>query len=177
MAAVPFPSDPDWSGGTLLSDEQSAVTTASPDAVYRVVSGIGGRRGWYVADWLWRLRGVVDKVVGGVGMRRGRRHPDDLHVGDPLDFWRVEVAEPGREVRLRAEMRLPGTAWLDWNIDPQPDGTTRLRQRALFAPKGLWGRAYWYALVPFHALIFQRLCDRLARAATEASARARLPVD
>ena len=171
MAAVPFPSDPGWSGGTLLSDEQRAVTTASPEAVYRVVSGIGGARGWYTMDLLWRLRGVVDKVVGGVGMRRGRRHPDDLRVGDPLDFWRVEVADPGREVRLRAEMLLPGTAWLDWEMAPLADGNTMLRQRALFAPKGLWGRAYWYSLVPFHALIFKRLCDRLADAAEESNAR------
>jgi uncharacterized protein YbjT (DUF2867 family) len=162
--ADPMPTDAGWAGGTLLTDDQRATSRASPEAVFRIVSGIGGARGWYVADWLWGVRGLVDVAIGGVGMRRGRRHPDDLRVGDALDFWRVEAYEPPHVLRLRAEMRLPGEAWLQWEVEPKSTGTV-LHQRALFHPRGLWGRLYWYSLVPFHALIFGRLCRRLAEAA------------
>ncbi len=163
-AADPMPTDADWSGGSVVVDEQSVRTMADPDALFRAVTGVGGDRGWYVAPALWALRGWADRLVGGVGMRRGRRHPDDLFVGDALDFWRVEAVEPGRLLRLRAEMRLPGEAWLEWRIEE--DGTAhRLVQRAIFVPRGLWGRAYWYAMLPFHAAIFGRLAARLARAA------------
>jgi uncharacterized protein YbjT (DUF2867 family) len=168
--ADPLPNDPDWAGGTLLSDEQTSESAAPPEELFAAVSGIGGRRGWYVAEWLWSIRGLLDSLVGGVGMRRGRRHPDELRVGDALDFWRVEAHEPPRLLRLRAEMRLPGDAWLEWRIEPTGDGSV-LQQRALFHPRGLLGRAYWYALVPFHVLIFARLCRRLAAAATEVSPR------
>ncbi len=132
--------------------------------MFATVTGIGGDRGWYVAPLLWGIRGWADKVLGGVGMRRGRRHPDQLWVGDALDFWRVEAIEPPRLVRLRAEMRLPGDAWLEWHIEPLDEGS-RLSQRAIFSPRGLTGRAYWYALLPFHALVFGRLAGRLAAAA------------
>ncbi|HEX6421044.1 MAG TPA: SDR family oxidoreductase [Acidimicrobiales bacterium] len=171
--ASPLPTDPDWAGGSLLVDEQVATTGAPPAHVYATVTGVGGNRGWYVTPLLWGLRGVVDKLAGGVGMRRGRRHPDELRVGDALDFWRVEAVEPDRLVRLRAEMRLPGEAWLEWRIEPS-DGGSRLEQRALFYPRGLLGRAYWYALLPFHALIFGRLARRLA-AAAPGSTEARAP--
>jgi uncharacterized protein YbjT (DUF2867 family) len=173
--ADPLPTDPDWAGGTLLSDEQSAHSAATPEALYRTVSGIGGDRGWYVADPLWTIRGTIDVLIGGVGMRRGRRHPDDLQVGDALDFWRVEAADPPSLLRLRAEMRLPGDAWLEWRIEPSGAGSM-LHQRALFHPRGLPGRAYWYALVPFHALIFKRLCHRLADAAATTRAAGAAPV-
>lgn len=163
--ADPIPTDPGWSGGTLLTDERHATSSASPEELYAVVSGIGGNRGWYGFGWLWRIRGLFDKLTGGVGMRRGRRHPDDLRAGDPLDFWRVEVADAPREVRLRAEMKLPGTGWLDWRIEPLPDGGSSLRQLAMFAPRGLAGRAYWLAVTPFHHLIFGRLARSLAAAA------------
>lgn len=163
--ASPLPTDPDWAGGSLLVDEQSATAEAKPDDLYATVTGVGGDRGWYVTPLLWHLRGGVDKLAGGVGMRRGRRHPDELRVGDALDFWRVEALEPPRLVRLRAEMRLPGEAWLEWRIDPVAGDGSRLRQRASFYPRGLTGRAYWYALLPFHALIFGRLAARLAAAA------------
>jgi hypothetical protein len=159
--ADPMPTDPDWAGGSLLVDEQQASTPASPEALYSAVAAIGGERGWLVTPWLWRLRGAVDKLVGGVGMRRGRRHPTELGVGDAVDFWRVEAADAPSLVRLRAEMRLPGEAWLEWRITPVATGST-LVQRAIFLPRGLWGRAYWYALLPFHALIFGRLARRLA---------------
>jgi uncharacterized protein YbjT (DUF2867 family)/uncharacterized protein YndB with AHSA1/START domain len=162
--ADPLPTDPDWSGGTLLSDEQEARSKAPPAEVYATVTGIGGTRGWYVAEPLWSIRGAIDVLLGGVGMRRGRRHPDDLRVGEALDFWRVEALDPPHLVRLRAEMLTPGDAWLEWRIEP--DGTgSRLHQRAMFHPRGLPGRLYWYALIPFHALIFKRLCQRLALAA------------
>jgi uncharacterized protein YbjT (DUF2867 family) len=164
-AADPMPTDAEWSGGTILVDEKAVGTTrATPSAVFDVVAGIGGDRGWYVTPLLWEARGWIDKLVGGVGMRRGRRHPDELWIGDALDFWRVEAVEPDRLVRLRAEMRLPGEAWLEWRIDPRGAGC-RLDQRAIFAPKGLAGRAYWYALLPFHAVIFGRLAARLVAAA------------
>ena len=118
-------------------------------------------RGWYVTPLLWRMRGWADKAVGGVGLRRGRRNPDLLGVGDAVDFWRVEAVEPDRRILLRAEMRLPGEAWLEWVIEPEGAGS-RLTQRAIFYPRGLLGRAYWYALIPFHALIFRQLAERLA---------------
>jgi uncharacterized protein YbjT (DUF2867 family) len=159
--AQPLPTDPDWAGGSVLVDEQSAPSPAPAEAVYARVTGIGGERGWYVTPLLWSLRGGIDKLIGGVGMRRGRRHPDQLGVGDALDFWRVEAVEAPRLVRLRAEMRLPGDAWLEWHIEPMATGS-RLTQRAIFYPRGLTGRAYWYTLLPFHALIFGRLARRLA---------------
>lgn len=170
--ADPLPTDPDWAGGTLLTDEQTSRTTAGPADLFAVVSGIGGTRGWYVADSLWSIRGSLDVLFGGVGMRRGRRHPDELHVGEALDFWRVEALEPPNLLRLRAEMLTPGDAWLEWRIDADGSGAV-LRQKALFHPRGLWGRAYWYGLIPFHALIFKRLCQRLARAADAAAVTAR----
>lgn len=163
-AADPMPSDPDWSGGVVLTDVKQAHADAPPAAVYATVTGIGGARGWYVTELLWSVRGVMDKLVGGPGMRRGRRHPDQLRVGDPIDFWRVEELVPDRLMRLRAEMVVPGRAWLEYSIEPDGDGS-RLLQSARFHPRGLWGRLYWYSLLPFHALIFGRLVARLAAAA------------
>ncbi|MEL7209156.1 MAG: DUF2867 domain-containing protein, partial [Actinomycetota bacterium] len=164
--ADPLPNDPDWAGGTMLTDEQTARSAASAEELFDTVQGIGGDRGWYVANWLWWLRGVVDKAVGGVGLRRGRRNPDEVRVGDALDFWRVEAHDRPELLRLRAEMKLPGEAWLEWRVEPDGAGS-RLRQRALFHPRGVWGRLYWYALVPFHAVIFKQLAERLAAAAQE----------
>ncbi len=172
--ADPLPSDPDWSGGTVLLDEQAATAHAPAEAVFDAVAGIGGTRGWYVADALWTLRGAADKVIGGPGMRRGRRDPDRLRVGDALDFWRVEAHDRPHLLRLRAEMRLPGEAWLEWRVSPAllDDGTTgaTVAQRAVFVPRGLLGRAYWYAMAPFHRLIFQRLAREIARRGEEAAA-------
>lgn len=173
--ADPLPSDPDWAGGTMFADVQAAWSPAPPDAAFRTVSGIGGRRGWYVANWLWAVRGWMDRAVGGIGLRRGRRHPDDLRVGDALDFWRVEVVEPPHLLRLRAEMRLPGEAWLEWRVEEDGAGGSILHQRALFHPRGLWGRLYWYGVLPFHTLIFRPLCRGLAEAATALPAGDRAP--
>lgn len=163
--ADPLPSDPDWSGGTVLVDEQTATTDAAADAVFSVASGIGGDRGWFVADILWSARGIVDELVGGPGMRRGRRHPDHLRVGDALDFWRVEASEPPRLLRLRVEMRLPGEAWMEWQIEDDDAGRCTLRQRAIFVPRGLVGRIDWYLVLPFHGLIFAKLAEDIARRA------------
>jgi uncharacterized protein YbjT (DUF2867 family) len=162
--ADPLPEDPDWSGGTVYRDTQVVACAARPEALFAVVQGIGGDRSWLAGEWLWRARGLLDRLVGGVGLRRGRRHPDRLRVGEPLDFWRVEELETGRLLRLRAEMRLPGEAWLEWRVEPDGDAST-LEQRALFHPRGLWGRAYWYAVAPFHHFVFRPMAHRLAETA------------
>ncbi|MFZ4515306.1 MAG: SDR family oxidoreductase [Acidimicrobiia bacterium] len=152
-ASDPIPTDPQWSGGTVLSDVQEAFVDAAPDYVFTFLTRIGGEHGWYSGEWLWALRGAVDKAFGGPGMRRGRRHPQELHVGDAIDFWRVDALEPGHLLRLRAEMRLPGEASIAWELEPEGAGT-RIRQIAQFVPRGLVGRAYWYGVAPAHRFVF-----------------------
>jgi uncharacterized protein YbjT (DUF2867 family) len=159
--ADPYPGDPDWAGGVLLRDVRTVDVDASPQAAFRSVSRIGGNRGWPTHQWAWTIRGWVDLAVGGVGLRRGRRDPDTLRPGDALDFWRVEVVEPHSLLRLRAEMRVPGLAWLEFAIQPTDEGS-RLQQRALFAPRGLFGRLYWWVLLPFHGPIFTSMLNTLA---------------
>jgi hypothetical protein len=132
--------------------------------VFRVVSSIGGDRGWLVWDWAWRLRGALDRLIGGPGLRRGRRHPREVLPGDAVDFWRVEAVDEPRLLRLRAEMRLPGRAWLQWEIVPDGDGS-QLVQTAMFAPFGLGGLLYWKALYPAHKVIFSGMVRAMARAA------------
>ena len=146
----------------MIMERRQRTVTAPADAVYRSFAGLGGKRGWLYMDWAWQLRGMTDRLCGGVGMRRGRRDPDDLRVGDALDFWRVEVVEPGRLIRLRAEMKVPGRAWLEFQALPQPSGQTLLSQTAFFEPKGLLGLLYWYVLYPIHSLIFSGLIRRIA---------------
>jgi uncharacterized protein YbjT (DUF2867 family) len=152
----------------MIREQRQRVVNASPAAVYRVFTGLGGQRGWLYLNLAWALRGFLDRLVGGVGLRRGRRHPDRLRVGDALDFWRVEAVEPDRLLRLRAEMKVPGEAWLQFEVTPHDGDQTLLSQTAFFAPKGLSGLLYWYALYPLHALIFSGLVDQLARRATTA---------
>jgi hypothetical protein len=118
-------------------------------------------------NWAWKARGIVDRALGGVGMRRGRRDPHHLRVGDAVDFWRVEAVVPDRLIRLRAEMKVPGRAWLEFEAHPRDDGQTDLTQTAIFEPKGLAGLAYWYLLYPMHALIFVGMIRRIARSASE----------
>jgi uncharacterized protein YbjT (DUF2867 family) len=154
--AEPQPTDPAWSGGTVNLDSRVRHVAASPEALFHVVCSIGGRRGWYTGDLLWSLRGVIDSLIGGVGMRRGRLHPHQLSVGDPLDFWRVEALVPNELVRLRAEMRLPGEAWLQRQIESDGAGST-ITQTARFHPRGLLGRLYWLSVAPFHRFIFPGL--------------------
>ena len=167
-SASPKPQDPAWAGGTVLADVRTRRTSASPEAVFAAVSGVGGGRGWYFADWLWAVRGWIDKLLGGVGLRRGRRHPDQLRVGDALDFFRVELYEPPRRLRLRAEMKLPGEAWLEWQVwNGHANGATVLQQRARFHPRGVAGRAYWWLLRLPHAIIWRRLIRGLLRAAEQ----------
>ncbi len=150
------------SEGMILERRQQTVP-ADPAAVYRSFASLGGRRGWLYLDWTWQVRGMIDRLFGGVGMRRGRRDPEDLRAGDALDFWRVEAVEPGHLIRLRAEMRVPGRAWLEFRSVATADAATLLTQTAYFEPKGLPGLLYWYALYPVHALIFSGLIRSLAR--------------
>ncbi len=150
--------------GLIVERRRLPVSAPAAD-VYRVCAGIGAARGWYFANWAWRMRGMVDRLLGGAGLRRGRRHPDELRVGDALDFWRVEEAQPGRLVRLRSEMKLPGNAWLQFEMREGEDGATALEQTALFAPRGLIGLGYWYGLYPVHAWIFGGMIRAIARRA------------
>ncbi|MEV6735118.1 MULTISPECIES: SDR family oxidoreductase [unclassified Streptomyces] len=171
----PLPTDPDWAGGSLYTDRRERAVDASPAALWRVVEGIGGENGWYSFPLAWAVRGWLDRLVGGVGIRRGRRDAARLRVGDSLDFWRVEEIEPGRLLRLRAEMRLPGLAWLEMYADATaspPDRDqggavrgARYRQRALFHPHGLLGHLYWWSVSPFHAVVFGGMARNIARAA------------
>ncbi len=165
----PMPTDPDWSGGSVYRDERERSVHSDADAVWAAVEGIGGERGWYSFPMAWWLRGVLDRLVGGVGLRRGRRNPDQLVVGDAVDFWRVEALERGRLLRLRAEMRLPGDAWLEFEIDRGQDCTDEpvLHQRALFVPHGLLGHLYWWSVTPFHGIVFGTMIRRLAASVTE----------
>jgi uncharacterized protein YbjT (DUF2867 family)/uncharacterized protein YndB with AHSA1/START domain len=170
----PFPTDPPWSGGSLYRDVREATVAVPPDRLWSTVVGVGGERGWYSYPSLWKVRGLLDRLVGGVGLRPGRRDTETLDVDDALDFWRVEKVDPGRLLRLRAEMRLPGLGWLEWRLEPVDGGRTRLVQRALYAPRGPVGHLYWWAVAPFHAVLFgammRNIADAAGRTATTAPA-------
>ncbi len=158
-----------WGGvrfGSRLVDSRIATVGVAPADAFAPVARIGGQRGWYYATWLWRLRGFLDMLVGGVGMRRGRRDPAVLQVGDALDWWRVEAIEPNRRLRLFAEMKVPGRAWLEFEVEPDGAGST-IRQTAIFDPVGLGGLAYWYITYPVHRLIFTGMLRRIAAVANE----------
>ncbi|AWS43264.1 SDR family oxidoreductase [Streptosporangium sp. 'caverna'] len=157
----PLPTDPDWAGGSLYVDARARRVKASPQALWTVIESIGGEKGWYSLPLAWHLRGLLDRFVGGVGLRRGRRDPRRLRVGDSVDFWRVEEVEPGRLLRLRAEMRLPGLAWLELRV-LRHEGETVYGQRAIFHPRGLAGHLYWWSVTPFHTLIFGRMLRNVA---------------
>jgi uncharacterized protein YbjT (DUF2867 family) len=150
-------------GGRLLVRRQIQVPVDA-DRAFGPIARIGGERGWYFGTWLWRIRGAVDLLMGGVGMRRGRRDPEAPAVGDALDFWRVEAYEPGRRLRLAAEMKLPGRAWLEFDVEPVAGGAT-VHQTAVFEPAGLSGLIYWYALLPVHTVIFGGMLRAIARRA------------
>lgn len=154
--------------GQRLIDSRVARVGVPPARAFAPIRRIGGRRGWYFADALWRVRGFLDLLVGGVGVRRGRRDPEEPAVGDALDFWRVEAYEPDRRLRLAAEMRLPGRAWLEFEVEDDGGGAT-IRQTAEFDPAGLSGLAYWYGIYPLHALVFRGMLRGIAaRAVAEA---------
>ncbi len=161
----PMPTDPDWAGGDLFTDERSTVVDAPPAVLWQVIEGIGGEAGWYSWSTAWAVRGLIDRLWGGPGLRRGRRSPRDLQLGDAVDWWRVEEVVDGELLRLRAEMKLPGRAWLDLGVERDEQGRTIFRQRAVFAPKGLLGRLYWWAVWPFHGLVFGGMQRNLAREA------------
>lgn len=163
--ADPLPSDPEWAGHTVFTDERERDGSAPPDAVWQVIETIGGQRGWYSAPLLWKIRGLMDQALGGYGLARGRKDEHELRVNDHVDWWRVESVEPGRMVTLRAEMRAGGRAWLQFRVEPITDGGTRLYQRAVFFPNGLIGRAYWRVIQPFHALIFPTMAKNILEAA------------
>ncbi len=170
--AGPMPGDPDWAGGKVFVDRREAVVESPQSVAFAAVSRIGGEQGYYAADWLWRLRGAMDRFVGGPGLRRGRRDPDHLAYGEALDFWRVTDVVVNERLELRAEMKLPGEATLVFEVKPdeQDDGKCMLTQTARFKPRGLAGLAYWYAVMPLHGLVFngmlrgiRREAERMAR--------------
>ncbi len=158
-------SDPEWSGEKLYTDRRERLTDAPIDAVWSAIEKIGGEHGWYGVDYLWYLRGLMDRMIGGVGLRRGRRDPDHLHVGESLDFWRVEEIIPGKKLRLYAEMILPGKAWLTFEISTE-GGKTRIVQEATFSPRGLGGHLYWAMVAPFHTLVFPTMILNIAKEAS-----------
>jgi uncharacterized protein YbjT (DUF2867 family) len=167
-----------WAGtkfGSRLVDARTVHVPVPPDQAFAPIARIGGRTGWYYGDWLWRLRGFLDLLVGGVGIRRGRRDPERLATGDAVDWWRVEAVEPGRLLRLAAELKLPGRAWLQFEVTARGTGSATT-QTAIFDPVGVLGLAYWYALAPLHALVFSGMLRGIARAAErEATATGRAP--
>lgn len=163
-SATVLPEDPDWAGGAMRIDERSRPVRASADAVWSVVEGIGGGRGWYSWRLGWASRGLIDRFFGGPGLKRGRRHPDQLTLGEAVDWWRVEKIRPGTYLLLRAEMRLPGSGWLEFRVEER-DRYTVLHQRAVYRPRGLLGVLYWWAVWPFHGIVFEGMQRNMARAA------------
>ncbi len=161
--AGPIPGDPDWAGGTVFRDTREIAIEAPAGAVFRAVCRVGGGHGWYAADWLWRIRGWLDRLAGGPGLRRGRRDPETVGYGEALDFWRVVGFEQDRRLALRAEMRLPGEAMLEFCLESSGDGRCTLRQTALFEPRGLFGLVYWYAVVPLHNIVFRGMIAGIER--------------
>jgi uncharacterized protein YbjT (DUF2867 family) len=153
--AGPIAGDPDWAGGTVFRSLFELPIKAPVWAVFRAVCKVGGEHGWYSADWLWRIRGWMDRLVGGPGLRRGRRDPESVRYGDALDFWRVVEVEKNRSLVLRAEMRLPGVAELEFRVEAVGENGCRLRQIAKFLPRGLFGILYWYCVAPFHDVVFR----------------------
>lgn len=166
--AGPLPGDPDWAGGKVFKDLRRMPVRASASATFRTVCRLGGNHGWY-ANWLWQLRGLLDRIAGGPGLRRGRRNPDSLGLGEALDFWRVVGLEPPRLLRLRAEMKLPGEAVLEFRIQPTGPETCELAQEARFRPRGLLGLLYWYLVWPLHAVVFQGMLRSLRQDAEQAA--------
>ena len=156
--------DPEWAGETILRDRRQVLSEKSAEAIWKQIEGIGGEHGWFGADFLWFMRGLIDRIFGGVGLRRGRRDQDLLRVGESLDFWRVEELEGGRRLKLYAEMILPGKAWLEFSIE-EKNGKTLITQEATFSPRGLGGRLYWYAVAPFHVFVFPTMLRNLVKRA------------
>jgi len=168
--AGPIPGDSDWAGGTVFRDIRE-ITVQAPDwAVFRAVCRVGGGNGWYAADILWKVRGWMDQMAGGPGLRRGRRNPETVEYGEALDFWRVVGFERDRRLALRAEMKLPGEAVLAFRVEALNDRQSVLHQSALFRPRGLLGLAYWYSVLPFHTIVFRGMLRGIEREAIKIAA-------
>lgn len=165
--AGPIPGDPDWAGGTVFEDRRELVVNAPDWSVFRAVCRVGGGHGWYAADWLWKIRGWMDRLVGGPGLRRGRRDPEMVGYGEALDFWRVTGYERDRRLALRAEMKLPGEALLEFRVEPRGGQQCTLHQVALFQPRGLMGLVYWYAVAPLHYVVFRGMLLGIEREALQ----------
>lgn len=165
--AGPMPGDPDWAGGQVFVDRREIEMEASPHTVFRALCKIGGGHGYYAADWLWRIRGWMDRLVGGPGLRRDRRSAEDIAYGDALDFWRVTRVETDRRLELRAEMKLPGEAELGFVVEPLAGEAPhcRLIQTARFKPRGLFGMVYWVAVLPLHKIVFSGMIQGIRREA------------
>jgi uncharacterized protein YbjT (DUF2867 family) len=149
----------------MIIEHRQKIVDVLPENVYRVFTSLGGKQGWLYMNWAWKFRGIMDRLIGGVGMRRGRRDPVDIRIGDVLDFWRVEEVIPNRMIRLRAEMKVPGRAWLQFQVLSKKDGRSVLSQTAFFAPKGLAGLSYWYILYPIHRIIFSGMIREIKKIA------------
>ena len=167
-----IPGDPEWAGGKVMMDQRSIEVDTNADATFKAVSRIGGHHGYYGANWLWHLRAAMDLLLGGPGLRLGRRDPDHLAYGDAVDFWRVTKLTPGRFVQLRAEMKLPGEAVLEFEVktDPEHADRSQLVQTARFKPRGLLGLAYWYSVAPLHHIVFGKMIRGIKCAAEQYSA-------
>jgi len=153
----------------MFMEKRQMLTNLPAESIFRAFTGIGGERGWLYMDWAWSIRGWMDKAIIGVGLRRGRRHPDEIRAGESLDFWRVESLTPNQSMRLRAEMKVSGKAWLEFQVTPQENGKNLFVQTAYFAPRGLLGYLYWYAVWPFHLFVFDGMLRRLVERASEIS--------
>lgn len=156
--------DPDWAGEAIFRDHREIFTDVPIGQIWKTIESIGGDNGYFGADALWLLRGILDRAIGGVGLRRGRRNSDHLRVGESLDFWRVEALDPGKHLRLYAEMVLPGKAWLEFRL-AEEEGKVHVTQEATFAPRGLGGQIYWYLILPFHTLIFPTMLRNIIKKA------------
>ena len=167
IPSEPLPSDPEWSGGTLYKDIRIKEINSEPEKVWQIVEAIGGNNGYFSFDWAWEIRGILDRIVGGVGLRRGRRDPHHLNVGETLDFWRVEEKIPNNLLRLRAEMKMPGKAWLEFRVEKTGDQKSKLTQTAIFYPKGLAGHSYWWLIAPFHVFVFPGMIKNIKKVAEE----------
>ncbi|OZM72199.1 NAD(P)-dependent oxidoreductase [Amycolatopsis antarctica] len=167
--ADPLPSDPAWSGGSVYTDDREASCTADVELLWRVIEGVGGSNGWYSFPLAWAVRGWMDRLAGGVGLRRGRRDQQRLQLGEAVDWWRVEELDRGTLLRLRAEMKVPGGAWLEMRAEARPGGGSVYRQRAVFLPKGLTGHAYWWSVAPFHGIVFGGMVRNIVHSAERAA--------
>jgi hypothetical protein len=159
-----YPGDPQWAGGVVYQDVRQIELEATPEEVWKPIIKIGGETGWYYGNMLWQLRGLMDLFFGGIGLRGGRRHPTTIFVGDALDFWRVLEVVPSQKLKLMAEMKVPGEAYLEFELIPQSDQTVCLKQTARFVPRGLLGVLYWYAVTPLHYFVFNGMLRGIAKA-------------